>query len=404
MRIGLSATAGVITAAAAVMIVVFGSFVFDGQRVTQEFGIGLAVAVLLDAVVIRSALVPAVMQLLGRVNWYLPGWLHWLPRLHLEPTTPDLVRVAEPSRPHPVREPGLIVVDRVPDSPSSLLIFGQVTQGEDSPVPGVMVTLTDLAGKQLSRDCTDPGGHYRLSPPTGGSYLVICASATHQSTAALVAVARAPVRHNVILSGTAASLSGTVRLAESGQPLADAVVTLVDTHGDVMGAASTDLDGRFSVVELAQGHYTLTVAAASLQPVVRQVEIPAEGHVTVDVEVAAWVQLSGVVRTATSSVPVPEALATLIASDGQVVGSVITDAEGRFVFDDLAVGAYTLIATGYPPVAAEVNLHRGTPNETVITLWPPTLESPLAAVTSNGAVGNGAGGKHRTVGETTSSA
>ncbi|MGQ0774717.1 MAG: MMPL family transporter, partial [Pseudonocardiales bacterium] len=86
VRIGLSATGGVITAAAAVMIVVFGSFVFGGQRVTQEFGIGLAAAVLLDAVVIRSALVPAVMQLLGRANWYLPASLHWLPRLHLEPT------------------------------------------------------------------------------------------------------------------------------------------------------------------------------------------------------------------------------------------------------------------------------------------------------------------------------
>lgn len=47
--------------------------------------------------------------------------------------------------------------------------------------------------------------------------------------------------------------------------------------------------------------------------------------------------------------PVPEALATLIAADGQVVGSVTTDAEGGFRFEDLAAGAYTLIATGYPP-------------------------------------------------------
>ncbi len=276
-------------------------------------------------------------------------------------------------------------------SPSRLLIFGRVTQGGDDPLAGATLTLTDLAGKQLDRDSADSGGHYRLNPPIGGSYLVICASAAHQPTAALVAVARVPVRHDVTFSETGASLAGTVCVTESGQPLADAVVTLIDSHGDVVGAAGTDPVGRFSFVELAQGHYTLTVAAASLQLVTRGVEIPAEGHVRVDVEVASRVQLTGVVRTATAGVPVPEALATLIAADGQVVGSVITDTEGGFVFDDLAAGVYTLVATGYPPVAAEVNLRMGAPTETVITLWPPTLEPPSAAMIGNGAVGDNTG-------------
>ncbi|MGH3786967.1 MAG: MMPL family transporter [Pseudonocardiaceae bacterium] len=386
VRIGLSATGGVITAAAAVMIVVFGSFVFGGQRVTQEFGIGLAVAVLLDAVVIRSALVPAVMQLLGRANWYLPGWLHWLPRLHVEATDPDPVRVAEPGPTGPDAEPSLVPVGRLPDSPPQLLIFGQVTNSGGSPVAGATLTLTDLAGRQLVRKRADSGGHYRLDPPTGGSYLVVCASAAHQPTAALVAVAQVPVRNNVVLSGTGASLSGTVCLAESGQALADAVVTLVDSHGDVVGAAVTDPSGRFSLIELTQGHCTLTVAAASLHPVTREVEIPAEGNVTVELEVATRVQLTGVVRTATAGAPVPEALATLIAADGQVVGSVTTDAEGGFRFEDLAAGAYTLIATGYPPVAAKVNVGIGTPTETVITLQPPTVKYPLTTMSGNGAV------------------
>ncbi len=384
VRIGLSATGGVITAAAAVMIVVFGSFVIGGQRITQEFGIGLAVAVLLDAVVIRSALVPAVMQLLGRANWYLPGWLHWLPRLHLEASTPDPARVAESSPPAPDSDPGLIVVRRLPDSPPQLLIFGRVTDGGGSPVAGATVTLADLAGSQLDRQRADAGGHYRLSPPTGGSYLVICASGTHQPTAALVAVALVPVRHDVIVSGAGASLSGTICLAGSGQPLVEAVVTLVDGHGDVMGAAITDSHGRFSLIALTQGHCTLTVAAPSLRSVAREVEIPAEGHVTVEVEVVARVQLAGVVRTATVGVPVSEALATLIAADGQVIGSAMTNAEGRFLFEDLPAGAYTLITTGYPPVTTEVNLGVGTPTETVITLWPPSVTSPSTATSGNG--------------------
>jgi putative drug exporter of the RND superfamily len=384
VRIGLSATGGIITTAAAVMIVVFGSFVIGGQRTTQEFGIGLAVAVLLDAVVIRSALVPAVMQLLGRANWYLPGWLHWLPRLHPEATTEDSARVVKPSSPAPHRKPGFVVVQRLPHSPPQLLIFGQVTAGGDSPVAGATVTLADLAGRQLDRKRADAGGYYRLSPPTGGSYLVIGASAVHQPAAALVTVAHVPVRHDVILSGTGASLSGTVCLVESSQPLADAVVTLVDSHGEVMSSTITDSDGRFSLIELTKGRCTLTVVAASLRPVAQEVEIPAEGHVTVEVEVAARVQLAGVVRTATAGRPVSEALATLITANGQVVSSAMTNAEGGFLFEDLPTGSYILITTGYPPVTTEVNLDIGTPTETVITLWPPSLTSATAAIGGDG--------------------
>ena len=255
------------------------------------------------------------------------------------------------------------------------VIFGRVTEGGNVPLVGATLTLTDLSGRQLDRDSADSGGYYRLSPPTSGSYLVICASEVHQPTAALVVVADVAVCHDVVLSGAAgANLSGSVTIAETGQPIGDAVVTLVDGHGDVVAAASTGPEGRFSFAGLAQGHYTLTVAASSLQPVARSLQVPGTGHLIHDVEMVARVQLTGVVRTATAGVPVPEALATLIAANGQVVASAITDAAGGFAFDDLRAGSYTLIATGYPPVAAEMQLRAGVPAETVITLWPPTVE------------------------------
>jgi putative drug exporter of the RND superfamily len=79
---GLAATARVITAAAAIMVVVFGSFVLEDDRVIRMFGLGLAVAVLLDATLIRMLLVPATMELLGDRNWWMPRWLDRLvPRL-----------------------------------------------------------------------------------------------------------------------------------------------------------------------------------------------------------------------------------------------------------------------------------------------------------------------------------
>ncbi len=82
---GLAATARVITAAAAIMVVVFGAFLLEDDRVVKLFGVGLAVAVFLDATVVRMVLVPATMQLLGDRNWWLPRWLdRLLPRIDVE--------------------------------------------------------------------------------------------------------------------------------------------------------------------------------------------------------------------------------------------------------------------------------------------------------------------------------
>jgi RND superfamily putative drug exporter len=72
---GLAATARVITAAAAIMVCVFGSFVLSDIRVLKLFGLGLAVAVFLDATLVRMVLVPSTMELLGNANWWFPGWL-----------------------------------------------------------------------------------------------------------------------------------------------------------------------------------------------------------------------------------------------------------------------------------------------------------------------------------------
>lgn len=99
---GLAATASVITAAAAIMIMVFLSFVLNDQRVVKEFGLGLAVAVLVDATVVRLLLVPATMELMGDWNWWLPGWLNrWLPRVSIEGVRPhdDLATPEVPSPP-----------------------------------------------------------------------------------------------------------------------------------------------------------------------------------------------------------------------------------------------------------------------------------------------------------------
>jgi len=83
---GLAKTARVITAAAAIMVVVFLSFVVSSEVFLKLMGVGMATAILVDATIVRMVLVPAVMQLLGRANWWIPGWLdRVLPKLDHKP-------------------------------------------------------------------------------------------------------------------------------------------------------------------------------------------------------------------------------------------------------------------------------------------------------------------------------
>ena len=85
---GLQSTGGMITGAALIMVAVFGAFASGKTIINQQVGFGLAVAIFLDATLVRSVLVPASMELLGRANWYLPSWLRWLPDLRVEAEKP----------------------------------------------------------------------------------------------------------------------------------------------------------------------------------------------------------------------------------------------------------------------------------------------------------------------------
>jgi RND superfamily putative drug exporter len=81
---GIGSTARLITGAALIIIAVFGGFAVGDLVMFQQMGFGVAIALLIDATIIRSVLLPAAMKLLGGWNWYLPGWLEWLPDFHVE--------------------------------------------------------------------------------------------------------------------------------------------------------------------------------------------------------------------------------------------------------------------------------------------------------------------------------
>ena len=87
---GLRATGRIITGAALIMVAVFGGFALGDLVMMQQMGFGLAVAIILDATVVRMVLVPASMELLGDWNWYFPSWLEWLPRIQIEGESPPM--------------------------------------------------------------------------------------------------------------------------------------------------------------------------------------------------------------------------------------------------------------------------------------------------------------------------
>ncbi len=97
---GLRSTAHIITGAAAIMMVVFAGFAAGSMTELQQMGFGLAVAVFLDATIVRSILVPASMELLGDRNWYFPKWLEWLPRIQVEGTSAPAPEAAPKSVPN----------------------------------------------------------------------------------------------------------------------------------------------------------------------------------------------------------------------------------------------------------------------------------------------------------------
>jgi putative drug exporter of the RND superfamily len=115
VRQGIASTAGTVTSAAVVMVGVFAVFATLDFLDLKELGVGLAVAVLIDATIIRAILLPASMRVLGDWNWYLPKWLEWLPRVGTEsdaaaPFTPEDRDVFDEPEPEQEEEPAPVPV------------------------------------------------------------------------------------------------------------------------------------------------------------------------------------------------------------------------------------------------------------------------------------------------------
>lgn len=230
---------------------------------------------------------------------------------------------------------------------------GFVRGSENAPVAQAAVTLISLGGRQLGRSVAQGDGAYVLDAPGAGSYVLIASADGFQPQASTVVVGQDPVAYDILLSGTS-GLTGVVRSAGAAKPVAGAMVIVTDVRGDVLATGQTGEQGEFSFAELVPGPVTIAVNAEGHRPMALPVEVGGTGVTRVEIELHAGAQLQGVVRAAGRVLN--DARVTLVDAAGNVVATSTTGEDGAYAFADLDGGEYTVIATGYPPVATALSV------------------------------------------------
>ncbi|MFG3254137.1 MFS transporter [Streptomyces sp. NPDC048172] len=242
------------------------------------------------------------------------------------------------------------VAPAAPAAPSGSGIHGTVRNAEGVGVPRAAVTLISLSGRQLGRSVTREDGSYGLDAPGAGSYVLIAAADGHQPQASTVVVGEEPLSHDLLLSGTS-GLAGQVRSAVDGGAVQGAMVVVTDVRGEVLATGLTGEQGEFRFDELVTGTFTVAVNATGFRPTAIPVDVQGQGITRLDVELAAGARVSGVVRAGADRRPLADARVTLVDAAGNVLATSTTGEDGAYAFTDLDAGDYSVIASGYPPMA-----------------------------------------------------
>ncbi|MBL1096379.1 MFS transporter [Streptomyces coffeae] len=241
------------------------------------------------------------------------------------------------------------------DQPPRQGVYGFVRNGDGGTVPRAAVTLISLAGRQLGRSVAHADGSYALDAPGSGSYVLIAAADGHQPQASTVMVGHEPLGFDIVLSATS-GLVGTVRDAADSHPVDGAMIVVTDVRGEVLASGRTGEQGDFGFEELIAGTFTIAVNAAGFRPAALPVEVGAQGLTRMEIPLHAGARVQGTVRAGAGQRPLADARVTLVDAAGNVVATATTGADGAYAFTDLDAGDYTVIASGYPPVAGALTV------------------------------------------------
>lgn len=254
---------------------------------------------------------------------------------------------------------GVSAVDTLEAAPVATVqgtaVRGVVRGAEGTPVGRAAVTLISLGGRQLGISVAQADGSYGLDAPGAGSYVLIASADGFQPQASTVVVGGETLAYDILLAGTS-GLAGTVRAAEGGAPVEGAMVIVTDVRGDVLATGKSGAAGEFTFGELVPGAVTVAVNAAGFRPMALPVEVGGQGVTRVDAALRSGALVQGVVRAGSGLRPLPDARVTLIDAAGNVIANSTTGEDGAYAFADLDAGEYSVIATGYPPVAGALTV------------------------------------------------
>ena len=233
-------------------------------------------------------------------------------------------------------------------------VAGTVRLPDGRPVGGAAVTVAEPAtGRQVGAARTAPSGTFLIGLDRGGTYLLIVSATGRRPAAGLIAVGDGPARRDVVLVGSGV-LSGTARMAGTGDPVPGVVVTLTDAEGEVVAAGTTAADGTYRLEGLEAGDHTLVGMLAGADPVARSVTVPG----TADLTFAAPGYRVAAVVTGPDGAPFAGAVVTLCGSGG-IVATSVSDGQGSVTFEDVPHDRYTLAAEGWGPGVAVARAERG---------------------------------------------
>ncbi|MEV5649952.1 MFS transporter [Nocardia sp. NPDC052254] len=260
---------------------------------------------------------------------------------------------------------GLVPEEFVDDA---IVVHGHVRAGDGAPVARAALTLISPTGRQIGRAIARQDGRYAMDAPAAGSYVLIASADGFQPQATPIAIGDRPLAHDVQMSGMS-GLAGTVRAADDGSPVSDALVIVTDSRGDVLAAGASGPDGDYTLTELVPGPVTVAVNATAFQPVALPAEVGGQGITRLDVALSRGAQLHGTVHNTRG--PLRDARVTLVDGAGSVVETITTGHDGGYAFSNLALGDYTVVASGYPATTTTVSVAAGASDDHVIELSHP---------------------------------
>ncbi|WP_320773391.1 MFS transporter [Streptomyces sp. CRN 30] len=253
------------------------------------------------------------------------------------------------------------------------VVRGTVRQHDGTAVARAALTLIDVTGQQIGRGAGGEDGRYELVPPGPGAYVLIAAADGHQPQAVTVTVGEGPMGVDMVLGGPG-QVAGRVVMPD-GSPLPDAAVTLTDVHGQIVATTRSGPGGDYAITDVGAGEYTLAAGAHTFRPAACPVTVRPARETRQDLELAGGEVLRGIVR-AGGGRPVEAARVTLLDLMGNVVGTLVTGADGAYCFADLSAGEYTVVACGYPPAATVLQVEGGNGTERDVHLGHEDLEGP----------------------------